>query len=219
MKMTKKKVFTVALAVCLIAILSLSSLAWFSASDDVTNNFLVAGSDDGNPNDIFSIDVTEEGDEEDDGLTYNDILPGDLLDKNVTVTNTGSYDQYIRVLVEITDGAAWTAAMGEDYPIENCFVGFDATKWDCDTVYIQSKDVILVVAYGKEILPAKENNSIQLFTDVMIPESLTKEQVAAFKGGFDITVKAQAVQTENVGDYAYAAFQTVGWSAFEDYTD
>ena len=55
----KKKVFVVAVAVCLIAILSLSSLAWFSDADEVTNKFMVATSDDPtDPDDIFFVDST-----------------------------------------------------------------------------------------------------------------------------------------------------------------
>ena len=42
----KKKVFVVAVAVCLIAILSMSSLAWFSDADEVTNQFMVSTSGD-----------------------------------------------------------------------------------------------------------------------------------------------------------------------------
>ena len=67
MKMTKKKVFVTALAVCLVAILSMGSLAWFSAQDSVTNNFHIADSADNNPDDIFSVDVYEKYDSDEDG--------------------------------------------------------------------------------------------------------------------------------------------------------
>ena len=87
MKMTKKKVFVTALAGCLVAILSMGSLAWFSAQDSVTNNFYVADSEDNNPDDIFSVDVYEKYDSDGDGnpeeyqkgITYDDILSGSTL--------------------------------------------------------------------------------------------------------------------------------------------
>ena len=44
--MNKKKLLSLALAVIMIAILSFGTLAWFSDSDDVTNNFYIASSDD-----------------------------------------------------------------------------------------------------------------------------------------------------------------------------
>ena len=75
MKMNKKKVFTLALAVCLIAILSMGSLAWFTDSDEIKNEFMIAGSDDEqDPDKVFSVDVwenTPDGDKDDDG---NDIV-------------------------------------------------------------------------------------------------------------------------------------------------
>ena len=58
MKLTKKKVFVTALAVCLIAILSFGTIAWFTASDEVTNQFKVTTSDEeGTPD--FSVDLFE----------------------------------------------------------------------------------------------------------------------------------------------------------------
>ena len=42
MKMTKKKVFVASLAVCLVAVLSMGTLAWFTATDSVENIFQVS---------------------------------------------------------------------------------------------------------------------------------------------------------------------------------
>ena len=61
MKNTKKKVFVVALAICLVAIISMGSLAWFTASDSVDNTFKIADSND-DANDVFSIDLYEKKD-------------------------------------------------------------------------------------------------------------------------------------------------------------
>ena len=98
MKLTKKKVFVVALVVSLIAILSLGSLAWFNASDSVENKIMITDSET-NPDDVFSVDVyetlvDENGDPVDpvqktDSNTYDDIAPGDVLTKDPTLENTG----------------------------------------------------------------------------------------------------------------------------------
>ena len=64
MSNTKKKVLTVAIAVCLIAIISLSTLAWFNAADDAQNNFYIANSED-DADEIFSVDVWEDDTQED----------------------------------------------------------------------------------------------------------------------------------------------------------
>ncbi len=230
--MNKKKVLSLALVVIMIAILSFSSLAWFTDSESVKNEFLVAGSDDTTPDKIFSVDVWEDKDGdgnaddevegEGEGLTYEDILPGDLLKKNVFVENTGSYDQYIRVTVTISDAEAWINALGADAgeaAVTAIFNGFDITKWShiWNNLYEATEipENIVYVMYYKDVLPADEK--LTVFTDVKIPTSLTQEQAFAFGAdGFTIDVKADAVQTRNVvpegveaDDAAWAAFKTV----------
>ena len=220
MKLTKKKVFVSALAICLIAIISMGTLAWFSDSDSVTNNFYVADSDDDTADKIFSVDVwenTPDGDEDQDGFEYDDILPGDVLKKEPHVENTGHYDQYIRVIVTISDAQTWINALGADFNAANLFVGFDATMWDAahtwnnvsEATDITALTEIVYVLYYNDVLESGDDFTV--FTDVKIPESLTQDQAATFGAdGFSINVKAQAVQTDNVGASAYEAFQTVG---------
>ena len=58
MKLTKKKVFVSALAVCLVVILSFGTLAWFTDTDSVKNDFYMATSNQ-DPDAIFSVDVWE----------------------------------------------------------------------------------------------------------------------------------------------------------------
>lgn len=225
MKLTKKKVFVAALAICLIAILSFGTLAWFSAGDSVKNEFYVADSTEKDPDELFSLDVYEytEGSPTTKvpaGDVYNEITPGDHLKKEPHVVNTGYYDQYVRAIVTISDATAWINAMGLDFAIENVFEGYDATKWDNISKDINgATDTITYVLYYKGVLDGTDTANdatsgtiadIKLFDYVNIPKSLTKEQAAKFKGGFSIDVKAQAVQTENVGGNAYDAFQTVG---------
>ena len=227
MKMTKKKVFVTALAVCLVAILSMGSLAWFSAQDSVTNNFYIADSTDNDPDDIFSVDVYEKYESNGDGtpeeyqsgISYDDILPGDELAKDAIVKNTSHYDQYIRVVITISDRDVWksivesTGADFNTYDIRQHFVGFDSSKWDLvNSAMDNSGKSIQYVLYLKDIL--KSGDSFSVFTGVEIPEAMTQEHASHFDDdgvwGFTIAVKAQAVQTENVGATAFEAFQTVG---------
>ena len=229
--MSKKKLLSLALVVIMIAMLSFGTLAWFSDADEVTNKFMVAGSEDQNPDDIFSVDVWEDIDgdgEEDttDGHTYEDILPGDKLTKIAKVENTGSYGQYVRVTVEITDAAAWMAALGENFNDETliaCFDGYNPDLWRREASEVDADaDVIRITMYYNG--GNKENRGIvapgdvvEVFNAVNIPASLTQEQAAAFDGGFEIKVTADAVQTENLGVNtedslcdAYEAFVAVG---------
>ena len=229
--MSKKKLLSLALVVIMIAMLSFGTLAWFSDADEVTNKFMVAGSEDQNPDDIFSVDVWEDinGDGEEDttdGYTYENILPGDHLVKIANMENTGSYGQYVRVTVEITDAAAWMAALGENFNDETliaCFDGYNPDLWRREASEVDADaDVIRITLYYNG--GNKENRGIvapdqvvNVFTAVNIPASLTQAQAAAFAGGFEIKVTADAVQTENLGVNtedsicdAYEAFVAVG---------
>ena len=215
--MNKKKILVLALAVCLIATLSLGTLAWFHASDAVTNQFMIADSNDTTADQIFSVDVwekTPESDKDTDGFLYEDILPGNQLTKVTHVENTGHYDQYIRVIITISDAKAWIDAMGADYDITNVFAGFDSTMWDMDHTWNNMvgattvpEELIYVLYYDGTLASGED---LTVFEAIKIPQSLTREQAAAFAGGFTIDVRAQAVQTEHVGASAYAAFKTVG---------
>ena len=231
MKFNKRKIFVVALAVCLIAIISMGSLAWFSAEDSVTNNFYVADSDDNNPEDIFSVDVYEKYDSNGNGnpeeyqvgVSYKDVLPGDELEKKAYVVNTGYYDQYVRVIVTISDAAVWQSVLGNNFndaSLLACFEGFDQDKWtDISTEVVDGN--IRVVMYYKGILDgsdtandgSEEASTITVFEKVIIPSAMTQEHASHFDDdgiwGFTIGVKAQAVQTENVGNSAVEAFTTV----------
>lgn len=224
----KKKLFVVALAVCLVAILSMGTLAWFNAQDDVTNKFYIASSDDTDPEDIFSIDVKEntpDGDDDQDGYEYKDVLPGDLLKKEVNVENTGYYDQYVRVTVTVSDAAAWMDALGTNGrtpKLEQIVEGYDpnASVWVDTTAEINADDEIVYTLYYRNILLGDEesiydnggvhSDVVTVFTAVKIPQSLTVDQAAAFKTNFEINVLAEAVQTENLG-----IDRTIGEGALE----
>lgn len=217
--MSKKKLFTLSLVVIMIAILSFSTLAWFNDSDNITNEFHVATSDDDTADEIFSVDVwenTPDGDKDQDGHVYKDILPGSNLKKEVYVENTGYYAQYIRVNVTVTNADAWIAALGNGYDLGTMFGGHDETKWVRMEVgtYNGTENTYTMTFYLKEIL--ESGKSVCLFENVVIPTQLTQADMVFVGGQFDLTVVAEAVQTENLGidttdDVcdAYQAFQVV----------
>ena len=216
--MNKKKLFSLALAVIMIAILSFGTLAWFSDDDSVTNNFYIASSDDTDPDDIFSVDVwenTPDGDKDQDGYEYKDVLPGDVLKKEVSVENTGYYDQYVRVTVTVSDAAAWMEVLkanGAAPKLEQIVEGYDpnANVWVGTSREVDAEnDTLVYTLYYRNILLGDQesiydnggvhSDVVQVFTAVKIPASMTVEQAAKFESNFQITVKAEAVQTENLG--------------------
>lgn len=225
-KNTKKKLFVVAVAVCLIAILSFSTLAWFTDSESVDNEFNMAGNaDTDTPEEIFSIDVFEPVDEDGDGvidedekldgITYDDILPGGVYAKQPTVENTGSYAAWIRMKVTVTNADAWIAALNSlgganGYDLANLFAGHDESKWTRYEEGVYENNTYTMTFYLNEKL--EPGHEAYLFTHVQIPGALTQNDMVFVGGGFEIDIKADAVQTENLGegvDTAYEAFAAV----------
>lgn len=215
--MSKKKLLSLSLVVIMIAILSFSTLAWFNDSDSVTNNFYVANSDDDTADEIFSVDVwenTPDGDKDQDGCEYKDILPGSSLKKEVYVENTGYYSQYVRMTVTVTNADAWIAALGNGYDLGTIFGGHDETKWVRLDAGSYDNNTYTMVYYLTETLEAGETAC--LFKTMDIPTQLTQSDMVFIGGGFELTAVADAVQTENLGIDttdnicdAYQAFQVV----------
>lgn len=237
MKMSKKKVLVVALVICLIAILSVGTLAWFNYTDDITNKFMVATDEDGEPD--FSLEIWETENDGDDtvdadaneenpngdgdptktweGNTYEEILPGSVLDKDPTVENTGVYDQWLRVMVTF-DNYDVIKADCEKYNLSTDLrtwldISDDFTADDAAT--IETADTVTYVFYYNERLA--EGETATLFTEVTIPGEFGIDDMAYDEGTFTVVVKADAVQADNTGDTAQEAFTFVGWEAGTDY--
>jgi len=213
----KRKVLVIALALCLIGVLSLGTLAWFSAEDEVTNEFFIANSED-DPDKIFSVDVWEDktiqdvdGEEKiQDGIVYTPILPGDIYTKEVHIENTGSYPQYVRATVTVSDASVWQDVYGKYLvPLADFVEGIDENAIHTMVAYYDAvEDTFVYELYFTDAIDAGEE--IIVFNKVMINENMDRYQAAELGGDFYINIVADAVQTENVGDNVYAAFETVG---------
>ena len=230
MKFNAKKVFVVSLAISLVAIISFGTLAWFNAEDSITNTFKVANSDDPTKTPEFSVEVSETDPSTNapttDGVTYYTVLPGDKIAKDPTVTNTGDYDQWIRVAVVLNKASGWKNAggsltftelfEGSTYGLaEN--VGNTAEKWLLvkNTVDVVD-DTATWYLYLNRKLP--KGGDEKVFTNVNIPTVFTQQDMAYINNEFAITVKADAIQADNTGDNAVAGFATANWEAGKAYS-
>lgn len=253
---TKKKLFAGALAICLLSTISFSTLAWFNASESVTNKFMVASTGSGTgtgggstAEKIFSVDLWEyvgdketlagedkdsnnnpivEATEKDhDGLAFESILPGVVYHKEPVVENTGSYDQYVRVVVTLTNAAKWVEILSSRgiTDINDIFLGHQSSLWqrgsdseDPADPGVLDDDKLSYVYYLKEKLtPGK---TAVLFEQVKLPELLTQEDLAKLVNTsgevkFDIDVRADAIQTEGISGAtdAASAFSGANWPA------
>ena len=205
MKMTKKKVFVAALAVCLVAILSLGTLAWFTATDEVENIFKVSTDDETQKPD-FKLDLFEHKADEDGKIddteveanTYDNVAPGDKLFKDPTVRNDGQYDMWVRISVTLEDYAAWEAILGDDYDFSAILTGV-STDWSLDRSTVGTDTLV----YYKDAELAVGDTST-LFTGVEIPgEEFTVDNMPT---EFSLKLVADAIQSDNTGTNAQSAF-------------
>lgn len=227
--MNKKKIFIVALAVCLVSILTLGTLAWFTAEDTVTNNFYVGDTDTG-ADEVFGIDLWENRDtngdgdynevgdaEKANGLTYETILPGEILSKEPHLENTGIHPQYVRAIVTVSEADILKVAMipkdadVSEWFVVDRFLPGTSDKWTLEYKYYTNKDTFVFVYYYNEVLEAGATTE-QLFDAVVIPTELTKEQAAEMES-FDISILGQAIQFEHLVDV------TTAKEAFAKYWD
>ena len=198
----KKKVFLVAVAVCLVAIISAGTLAWFSDSDSVKSTFYVASSNE-EADDIFSVGL--QGKE---NATYVDLLPGQVVENLIEVENTGRYAQWVRVKITFSDAKAWKEVLGDTALTSMLDVGAGWTAGG--TLSDETNHTVTYVYYLNSTL-AKDEKAVA-FQNVTIPTALTQKQAAAI-GDFTVDVVAEAVQFDNLGKTsAKEAFEAVGWT-------
>jgi hypothetical protein len=209
MKMTKKKVFVAAIAVSLVAILSLGTIAWFQYTDTVDNIFKVTADDsDQNPDfklDLFEHDVLDDGSlgtSEVDTNTYDHIAPGDNLSKDPTVRNDGQYDQWVRIKVTLSNYADWQTVMGNGYDFSTILTGV-STDWTLDTTTVGTGTLIYYKA-----TPLTAGSTSTLFTGVNVPSEFTVDNMPL---EFHLNVVAEAIQSANTGNNAKSAFENY-WS-------
>lgn len=216
----KKRIFVVALIVCLVATIGFSTLAYFQSSKSLTNNFAVAGVDPNDPDkpidpdELFSIELDEqviggEGRTED-GNTYTDILPGDTLKKDPTVTNTGKYDAWVRVKVTVTDYTAWAKACEKHNitDLATIFNGHNAEAWSQGlvdfTVDAANDTATFVYYYNDKVAPGA---AVTLFESITIPAVFDIEDMVSLST-FQIKIAGEAIQADNTGATAKEAFRT-----------
>ncbi len=231
MNSNKKKIFFAALALCIVAILSFSTLAWFTAQDSVTNEFYV-GDSDADPDKVFGVDVWEtvDGEEKgrgvagDGGAVYEDILPGQILSKAPVLENTGVHPMWVRAIVTVSPASILKDAMGDDWKNVDLFLaGNDETEWLLDSVvYInggENSEFVYTYYYQNVLEPERDGADYVtpvIFDAVVIPTGLTTDMAAQLED-FEINILGQAIQSEHIlSTNAKDAFETY-WEGVPTY--
>lgn len=117
MKATAKKVLSLVLVAALTAALAIGgTLAYLTMDTDEEENVFLVGN--------INIELDEEvglygegGEvkEKENGAEYSEIMPGDYLKKEVTITNTGKHDAYVAVTVTMNNGDKINSAIDTYY--------------------------------------------------------------------------------------------------------
>lgn len=180
----KRRIILISVLLVLLALLATGSVAYFT-TEQTAQNVITAGTVD-----ISVLTTTQDGTPfPQEGVR---IMPGDTIDKVVTVKNNGSGALYLRLKL--------TASVEDsDLPADDCMIiNIDTTKWTLheDGYY-----------YYNVALEAGQT-SAPLFEQVTFDGSKVTNE---YRGkAFLLAVDAQAVQSANNGTSALSA---LGWPA------
>ena len=220
--MSKKKIISLCLVVCLLATAIGGTLAYFTDTE-ADKNVMTMG----------NVDIEQiEQERSPDGVlqpyTQNHtLLPmggydweevnvnGDsisvlagALDKIVTVKNNGNSDAYVRTIVALEAGKSKDEAKSMWYnnlAVSDNVDNIQVIRDDKD-LYVQignSWFAIVVYTYCDAIAAGTE--SVPSLTGVGLYPETTKEDVANLEGDYEVLVVSQAVQASDMGDDAGAA--------------
>lgn len=213
MKMNKKKLAVVSLVLCIAAIISMSSLAWFTADDTVTNTLTFATD--------FAMDVYETDEnggkyvsgDDTIGHDYTNLHPNQVIHKDPTVLNKSTSEaQWIKVSVTVDNLSIWSQVVEEGSDLTSIFKEFDASAWTLygTPVTDEDADTITYTYILNAALPAGQTAT--LFKSVQIPSAITLDQAKELAGA-KIIIKGEALQTSDLGvSTAKAAWDLVSAS-------
>ena len=196
--MKKKNLLTAAASLALVAVIGVgATLAYFTDKTDVKNNVFTTGSVDITLNDTSD---SEKATEVENGIVYEEVMPGDLLDKNVYVTvDKMSAPSYVGVFVSVD---ASTFGRPDTYDVtglvnDAMMRAGTMNNWTQYSVSVGATDGVLYV-YNQVVEPDDQNDVVlDLFSDIQIPTSWGNDFAAS---RFSINVQAFAAQAENFSE-------------------
>lgn len=179
--MKNKKLLTAAASAALVAVVGIgATLAYFTDTDEVSNVVTMGHVD-------ITLSEEEAGNIPGEGLTFDNVMPGDTLDKTPVITlNDDSQDAYVRMKMEIQV----TSGDISDYDIEELRQGLTEDITGTDTGWYLGADGYY---YYNQSLSAGED--VTFFDTVTIPGSW-KNNTA--DGSFTIKLTAEAIQAANI---------------------
>lgn len=216
----KKKIVSLALAVCLLAIAAVGTLAYFTDTASAKNTFTVGNVD----IKLDETDITKDNARTEEGNTYSNIYPGQTLVKDPKVTNVGSYDAYVKVDVTVPNAALKAFGInGAPYDqfksiVTGGIMGqtyAPSAKADNGIADgLANDDYLLTYAVGDTatvftvyaLKPMAKDAAFTVFENIVVPADLDNANFAdILADGFTMDIFASAIQA-NGFDSAAAAF-------------
>ena len=219
MRNTKKRVFAIALAVC-IFVLSIagSSLAYFTDVKEYTNVFTagnvkitlteaVASKDDTTGNIVIADSNTRT--EFNQNSVYNPLFPKQIIEKDPRITNTGSETAYVGAIISITNTVVnghtgnIKNVLGDDKTAVDEFITGLPTTGATVTIVETTAGFDIYVVYTAGLA---KNEYVDVFAGIEIPKTWNNTEMEAVNG-LQIKVNAYATQTAGMGTDALAALK------------
>ena len=220
--MSKKKIISLCLVVCLLATAIGGTLAYFTDTDADKNVMTMGNVDieqieqERGPEGVLQPYTPNQTLLPMGGYDWEEVtVNGDsisvlanALDKIVTVKNNGNSDAYVRTIVALEAGKTEDEAKSMWYKNLAVTDNADDTQVirDNKDLFVQIGDswfAIVVYTYCDAIAAGTE--SVPSLTSVGLYPETTKEDVANLGGDYEVLVVSQAVQASDMGDDAGAA--------------
>lgn len=191
----KKKIFVVALVVCIMAIsIASASIAYFTDTESATNTFtagnveikLYETNDAGVETDVTTV--------VDHKFTYANKHPGQTVEKNATIKNVANDKAYVAGIITLGSGdsADITTLLAEDAAVKAFLTG--GAMNDATTKIVRDTTAKTITIYIVSADALAKDGTFVLFEDVVIPAKWDNAEMAKF-ANLTIDVKAYAVQS------------------------
>lgn len=196
--MKKRNLFISILSLALVCIIGVgATLAYFTDKTDVKNNVFTTG--------MVDITLTDTSDskkatETETGIFFDEVMPGDLLDKDVYITvDKDSAPAYVGAFVSVDYSHFSRPDAYDVMGLVNDAMMRAGTMNNWNTYYVSvgSTDGVLYV-YNQVVEPDDANDVVlDLFSDIQIPTAWGNDFAAS---SFGINVQAFAAQAENFSE-------------------
>lgn len=200
----KKKIFSIALAACLIVLsIAGATVAYFTDTDKATHEF-TAGN--------VTIDLLYAGDDTADGeieFESQNVYPGQTIEVNAAIKNTGTVEAYVGAIINISKVKNDLAAADIDAFFDGILATDTVVKYEATTDGYK----IYVVKTAKIASTA----TVDIFDSIVIPTAWNNAEMATLAEA-QLVIDAYATQTvgtgfENAASALATAFAT-NWAGY-----